>query len=59
MQVALHKKRVKTMQEVDKKIYTAFLQLVKTQKKITVSSVAKCANIERPSVYYRLNKLIS
>ncbi|MDD2651737.1 MAG: hypothetical protein PHX44_01725 [Sulfurimonas sp.] len=47
------------MQEVDKKIYFAFLQLVKSKKKITVSSVAKCANVERKSIYYRLDKLVS
>lgn len=47
------------MSDNDRKIYIAFLQLIKSKKKITVSDVARCANIERKSVYYRLNKLVS
>lgn len=41
------------------KIYSALLYLIKHNKKITISSIAKTANIERPSVYYRLNKIAS
>ncbi|MDD3506640.1 MAG: hypothetical protein PHX65_08870 [Sulfurimonas sp.] len=47
------------MNEIDKKIYSSFLYLMKHKKKITVSSVARVANIERSSVYYRLEKLAS
>lgn len=43
----------------DAKIYKSLLVLLAKKEKITVSSVARHANVERSSVYYRLNNLVS
>lgn len=44
---------------VDKKIYSSFLYLLKNGKKINVSSVSRYAKVDRNSLYFRLNKLVS
>lgn len=45
------------MNYIDKKIYEAILFLIKNKKKVSVKAIAHLADVERPSVYYRLNKL--
>lgn len=47
------------MSSTDKRIYLAFLHLLKNKEKITISSLSNLANIDRFSIYYRLNKLVS
>lgn len=47
------------MTRVDKKIYSAFLYLLKNKKQININTLAKYADVERNSIYYRLNKLVS
>jgi len=42
---------------IDSKIYEALLYLLKNKKTINISTVARHAQIDRASIYYRLNKL--
>jgi Mn-dependent DtxR family transcriptional regulator len=45
------------MNKIDKKLLEAFLILLKNKKQINVSSVARVAKVDRPSVYYRFKLL--
>jgi len=47
------------MNEIDKKIYSSLMFHIKNKKRITINSIARYAQIERYSIYYRLNKLVS
>ncbi len=47
------------MNEIDKKIYSSLMYHIKNKKRVTIQSIARYAQIERKSIYYRLNKLVS
>lgn len=42
------------MKNTDKKLYEAFLHLLKNKKKVTVSNLARTSGVDRNSIYYRL-----
>lgn len=42
------------MKTVDKKLYKAFLHLIKIKGNITVSNLARVSGVDRSSIYYRL-----
>jgi len=45
------------MKKTDTKLYKAFLLLLRSKNKVSVSSVARAAGVDRASVYHRLNNL--
>lgn len=42
------------MKKTDLKLYKAFLYLMRNRDKVSVSSVARVAGVDRATVYYRL-----
>jgi predicted transcriptional regulator len=45
------------MKKTDTKLYKAFLLLLRTKGKISVSNLSRTAGVDRTSVYHRLNNL--
>lgn len=42
------------MKKTDLKLYRAFLYLMRNKEKLSVSSLARVAGVDRSTVYYRL-----